>query len=78
MIDNRYPRHARLWASVAMQTAGTDLAHDGEHVLRVYRWAMRLAPEAGADPDLAGAAVTATAISAYAPALPLRSSLRRG
>ena len=33
-----------------------ELAHDAEHVVRVYRWALRLAPEAGASPDLAGAA----------------------
>ncbi len=33
-----------------------ELAHDAEHVLRVYGWALRLAPEAGADADLAGAA----------------------
>lgn len=34
----------------------TDIAHDGLHVLRVYDWALRLAPEAGADVDLTGAA----------------------
>ena len=33
-----------------------DLAHDEEHVLRVYRWAVRLAAEVNVDPDLAGAA----------------------
>jgi uncharacterized protein len=32
------------------------LAHDHLHVLRVYDWAMRLADEAEADPDLTGAA----------------------
>ncbi len=51
-----HPRHARLWASIAPELPQTDLAHDGDHVLRVYAWAVKLAPEAGADPDLAGAA----------------------
>ena len=54
--DPRYPRHAVLWSLVSEQTDDIDLAHDGEHVLRVYRWALRLAPEAGADVELTGAA----------------------
>ena len=54
--DPRYPRHAALWSLVSEQTDDVDLAHDGEHVLRVYRWALRLAPEAGADVELTGAA----------------------
>ena len=54
--DPRYPRHAALWSLVSEQTDDIDLAHDGEHVLRVYRWALRLAPEAGADVELTGAA----------------------
>ena len=33
-----------------------DISHDPYHVHRVYVWALRLAPEAGADPDLSGAA----------------------
>ena len=33
-----------------------ELAHDQSHILRVYAWALRLAPEAGADVELAGAA----------------------
>ena len=49
-----YPRHERLWEKIQPETE--DLAHDTEHVLRVYRWAVRLAAEVGADPDLAGAA----------------------
>ncbi len=32
------------------------MAHDRLHLERVYAWALRLAPEAGADPDLCGAA----------------------
>ena len=37
------------------QTEPGDLAHDADHVLRVYRWALRLAEAADADPDLCGA-----------------------
>ncbi len=33
-----------------------DIAHDAEHVARVYRWCLRLAEEGGADPELVGAA----------------------
>jgi len=51
-----HPRHAPLWEMVRQRCPGGDLAHDGDHVLRVYRWALRLAPEAAADPDLVGAA----------------------
>ena len=55
-MDLGYPRHRALWASLGPRVSTDDLAHDGDHVLRVYAWAVRLAPEAGADPDLAGAA----------------------
>jgi uncharacterized protein len=51
-----HPRHRALWQLVLDQTTGPDLAHDGAHVRRVYAWALRLAPEAGADVDLTGAA----------------------
>ncbi len=51
-----YSRHHALWDLVLAQTTDSDLAHDAAHVLRVYRWAIRLAPEADADPDLTGAA----------------------
>ena len=51
-----HPRHHALWTQVKTETDCTDLAHDHLHVLRVYDWALRLAPEAGADPDLTGAA----------------------
>jgi uncharacterized protein len=54
MDDLAFPRHRRLWPLVAPQDA--ELAHDALHVLRVYAWALKLAPEAHADPDLAGAA----------------------
>ena len=51
-----FPRHARLAALALPRCPAGELAHDAEHVLRVHTWALRLAPEAGADPDLAGAA----------------------
>lgn len=51
-----YQRHQRLWGEIAGEISPGDLAHEHLHVLRVYRWALELAPEAGADPDLAGAA----------------------
>ena len=53
-----FERHILLLRRVAALTP-TDLAHDLQHVLRVYRWALRLAPEAGADVDLSGAAALA-------------------
>lgn len=49
-------RHRRLWEQVAPRMPHDDLAHDAEHVRRVYRWCLALAPEAAADPELAGAA----------------------
>ena len=49
------PRHAALWPAVAA-ACPTDIAHDADHVLRVYANALTLAPAAGVDPDLAGAA----------------------
>jgi len=51
-----YPRHRLLWPSVLAALPPGELAHDQHHILRVYDWAVRLAPEAGADPDLCGAA----------------------
>jgi uncharacterized protein len=56
MTPDAAPRHAALWAQVCEQTQDPDLAHDIDHVARVYRWAVRLASGAGADPDLCGAA----------------------
>ncbi len=55
-VDPRWPRHAGLWASVERCAPAGDIAHDRHHVLRVYRWCLRLAGEADADLDLAGAA----------------------
>jgi len=55
-LDPQYKRHAALWALIEDKVPAVDLAHDAHHVERVYRWALRLAPEAGAQPDLAGAA----------------------
>lgn len=51
-----HPRHAALWALVEPRLPPGELAHDRHHIRRVHAWALRLAPEAGADPDLAGAA----------------------
>lgn len=50
------PRHAALWALVAPRTDTEDLAHDVDHVLRVYAWAVRIARDEGEDVDLCGAA----------------------
>ena len=54
--STRWPRHLILWNLVKSETDADDLAHDHLHVLRVYEWAIRLAPEANADSDLTGAA----------------------
>jgi uncharacterized protein len=51
-----HPRHQTLWKLVRGRTEDADLAHDELHVLRVYSWALTLAPEAGANTDLTGAA----------------------
>lgn len=50
------PRLAALWSQVEPLLPAADLAHDRDHVLRVTAWALRLAPEAGADSELATAA----------------------
>jgi len=49
-----YPRHHLLWAKITHDEQ--DLAHDSEHILRVYRWAVQIAADEEVDPDLAGAA----------------------
>lgn len=54
-LDGRFPRHRVLWEQVEPRAPTDDLSHDADHIARVYRWSLRLAPEAGADPDLAGA-----------------------
>jgi uncharacterized protein len=51
-----HPRHAVLWSLVEAHLPPGELAHDRHHLQRVHAWALRLAPEAAADPDLAGAA----------------------
>jgi uncharacterized protein len=53
--EPRFPRHVRLWPAVETCLPAGELAHDRHHIERVYRWSLRLAPEAGADPELAGA-----------------------
>lgn len=49
-----YPRHKILWNEITHDEQ--DLAHDIEHIMRVYRWAVQLAADEEEDPDLAGAA----------------------
>jgi uncharacterized protein len=55
-VNWSWPRHAALWAQVEPRLPPGELAHDAQHLRRVYNWAIRLAPEAAADHDLAGAA----------------------
>ncbi len=55
-INPAFPRHALLWSAIEPKLPKDELAHDAAHVLRVYVWALHLAPGAGANPDLAGAA----------------------
>ena len=49
-----YARHRALWEHIPHDSH--DLAHDQEHVLRVYRWSVQLAAENDVNPDLTGAA----------------------
>jgi uncharacterized protein len=51
-----HSRHQQLWPLVSATCPPGELAHDTQHLMRVYRWALRLASEAQVDPDLAGAA----------------------
>lgn len=50
------PRHAALWAKVLARTEAQDLAHDADHVWRVYAWAVTLARAEGHDVEACGAA----------------------
>lgn len=49
------PQHELLFALITPYIPAGEMAHDLDHLLRVRTWAMRLAPEAGADVELAGA-----------------------
>lgn len=49
------PQHQHLVALITPLLPAGEMAHDLDHILRVRTWAMRLAPEAGADVELAGA-----------------------
>ncbi len=55
-FELRTERHKFLFEAIGDLLPTDDLAHDVLHVGRVYVWALKLAPEAGADIDLAGAA----------------------
>ena len=48
----QHPRHQALWAEIEPDLDSSDLAHDALHITRVYAWALKLAPEAGADPGV--------------------------
>lgn len=54
-LNVAFPRHVAVWRSVEPQLPAGELAHDASHIARVYRWALRLAAEGGADVDCAGA-----------------------
>lgn len=51
-----FERHKQLWSLIHPHIDTEDLAHDPLHILRVYHWTCRLAPEAGANVELSGAA----------------------
>lgn len=53
--DPRFARHAAVWRQVEPQLPPGELAHDRQHIARVYQWAMRLSDEGGVEADLAGA-----------------------
>lgn len=55
-VSPRFPRHRPLAKAVSARLPEAELAHDHLHIERVYIWALRLAGEAQADADLAGAA----------------------
>ncbi len=54
--DLAWPRHRGLWPTIAAACPPGELAHDSEHILRVYRWSLVLARDIAAEVDLAGAA----------------------
>ena len=54
-LDPRYSRHRELWNLIEADVPRGDLAHDRNHLGRVYSWSLRLVDEVDADPDLAGA-----------------------
>lgn len=53
--EPRFARHAAVWRQVEPQLPPGELAHDRQHIARVYQWALRLSDEGGVDADLAGA-----------------------
>ena len=71
-----YARHKELWRELPLHHE--DLAHDQEHILRVYRWAVQLAAESDVDPDLAGAAALLHDLCNIPKESPERSSASEG
>ena len=55
-LNNCYRTPSQLWSLIHQHIDTEDLAHDPLHILRVYHWTCRLAPEAGANVELSGAA----------------------
>lgn len=71
--SDRFPRHAALWCLVEPQLVPGEMAHDRHHIERVYRWAVKLAPEAGANVDACGAAALVHDLAAIPKDSPERS-----
>lgn len=51
-----FPRHKQLWPLVAVTCPPGELAHDAEHIFRVYAWTLTIAAAENVDQDTAGAA----------------------
>ncbi|HIA01322.1 MAG TPA: phosphohydrolase [Myxococcales bacterium] len=54
-LHSEQERHRPLWELVKPHLKAGEMAHDQFHIERVYQWALKLAPQAGVNLDLAGA-----------------------